>query len=64
MSEKQLVQFNSPKNLLEEFDEAWKEANFSDRTDALNHLMRAFIAQHRRTKETSKDELGRTGQTP
>lgn len=50
MSEKQLVQFNSPKNLLEDFDEAWKESNFADRTEALNHLMRVFIAQHKRTK--------------
>ena len=51
MSEKQLVQFNSPKKLLEDFDEAWKEANFSDRTDALNHLMRSFVAQNKRLKE-------------
>lgn len=51
MSEKQLVQFNCPKTLLEEFDECWKEATFADRTEALTQLMRSFVEQRRRTRE-------------
>lgn len=45
MAEKpHLVQFLTPKTFLKQFDEACKKANFANRTQTLNFLMRLFVA--------------------
>lgn len=46
MSEKQLVQFNCPKELLKEFDDTWN-GKFGDRTAALHAAMRLFNEKYK-----------------
>jgi metal-responsive CopG/Arc/MetJ family transcriptional regulator len=37
------IHFLAPRELVEEFDSAWKELMFDDRTDALRKLMLKFV---------------------
>jgi len=54
-TENVLIEFNCPTKLREQFDLAWKKRMFSDRTAALQSLMREFVSERNmKNKETKK----------
>lgn len=43
MNKNDRIQFLAPHELVEEFDSAWKQLMFKDRTAAFHELMRKFV---------------------